>query len=275
MHAEASQPLVALNWRQFGASAWLANLAFLTSFAVAQLTTSQGSAFTLLLAMAAVNAWIALWALLDGVQWERLLSTWQTWRGEVVLPSLPYTLPESDAEQARRHLGALIAWAQATGRATSLDVVALSVLTFATLSLLASIGLGTTATALSGLALLGVQANVWARRRIQMPLWNIVWQATLGALRAGLPVLLGYAIVAPPSWALVALSIGLALVASPQQHWRALGGAAVIVLLLATRQPIGAFLVAQIWLPQLLLGNLRAQLLWQSLIVGSAVLTLS
>ncbi len=278
MRASLTRPLIALNWQRLAASGWLANLSLVLSFAVAWVLYEPSEGGTaLLLVMVIVNAWVVLWALLDGVHWGALVASWRTWRGEVQLPHLPYALPDSDAARARRRLGTLIAWARDAALPGGGSIGALLAVALVVLILLPALGLGAIAVALSALALLCAQANVWAEHQTHAPLRlrTVVAALTSGALRVALPVLLGHVVVAPVSLPVVALAGSLALAAHPSRAWRDVGHAATIALLLFTRQPIGAFLLAQIWLPQLYFGELRWRLLWQSLAISIALLTLS
>ena len=129
--------------------------------------------------------------------------------------------------------------------------------------------LGPAGAAFSTLAVVCAQVGVWLSRR--SPNWGALLQ---GVLCVGLPLLLAHALFAPISPILVLLASALALASASPRLWRDLGHGGLIALLLITRQPVGAFLLALVWLPQAFLGELRGRLAWQCTAIALAVLTL-
>jgi hypothetical protein len=81
-----------------------------------------------------------------------------------------------------------------------------------------------------------------------------------------LPLLLGFAVFAPISAAFVAAALGVGMIFAGLDDARPLrrdaGYALALGALLVTRQPVGAFMLAVIWAPLLLLRPARGARLW-------------
>lgn len=87
-----------------------------------------------------------------------------------------------------------------------------------------------------------------------------------GLVRLGLPFLLGFSLFNAPDLALTVMALGLSFASAgttlSAPLWRDGGYAVMLGALLLTRQPIGAFGLCLIWLPQMLLSPLRHPHLW-------------
>ena len=213
----------------------------------------------LLIAVAALlsqGSWLVLWNAIAGTDWATPWHEWQQWRSGNPLKPLPYTQPGSDAARAAVTMGQLGAWVQqrfwpAYGARVSGIAAAL------VLAVVLPALLGSQAIVLTLLALALPQAAIVLGKGDGKP--NSVLQ---GLVQITLPMLLGYSLFEPllvvAAWDIVAVAIGLGvafggvLTQRPQHVALHIGQGVVLLVMVLTRRPIGAFLIALFWMPHLL-----------------------
>ncbi len=224
-----------------------------------RLTLPEGALVQLGLAALLVLAWQAAWSSLTEMDWRAALRSWRTWSHRRALPRLPYTLPEAPAARSIAWLEAWISWWQAwliPHERFRLSALALGLISGVVLS----VALGSYALALTLGVMLVAQLVV---------LTNLAQSLVLlgrGLVRLGLPFLLGFSLFNAPDLALTVMALGLSFASAgttlSAPLWRDGGYAVMLGALLLTRQPIGAFGLGLIWLPQMLLSPLRHPHLW-------------
>ena len=211
-------------------------------------------------ALLAQGAWAVWWHSVAATDWAKLVMEWRTWRSGSPIQPLPYTQPNSDGAKAASVLGQFMAWAKqklwpAHGATFASGAAALAI------ALVLSAILGGQVVLLSMVALCLPQLAAVGCKGTGRP--NALLQ---GLSQATLPFLLGYALFNPMVLSVfgIALGIGLALggilaaPALPSKQAIALhiGLGLVLFVLMMTRRPIGAFLVALFWVPHLLRLNI-------------------
>ncbi len=252
------------------ASALLAHLpgaTWLAPVAVIGGAISSGVAFarpgwmlTLAMAVLLSLAWVSVWGTIAGVNWSAPLSLWQRWTQGAPLKALPYTRPDSDAAYASLRIGQLVNWLERELLPRYGAILLLGATGLAIMIVLAA-ALGPAATLLAIGAICLAQVAVVACRGDGAP------SAILeGATVVGLPMLLGaatFAPVAPDVWPVsVAVAVAFAGIRKGSPRTRNAGYALAVLIAALTRQPIGAFVLATLWAPSLILGSPRHNYGW-------------
>ena len=208
-------------------------------------------------ALLAQGAWAVWWHSIAATDWSTIVSEWRAWRSGSPIQPLPYTQPNSDGAKAASVLGQFVAWAKqklwpAHGATFASGAAALAI------AVVLSAILGGQVVLLSMVALCLPQLAAAVCKGTGRP--NALLQ---GLSQATLPFLLGYALFNPMVLSVfgIALGIGLALggiLAAPTKQAIGLhiGLGLVLFVLMMTRRPIGAFLVALFWVPHLLRLNI-------------------
>ncbi len=242
-------------------AAWLAPFAVVGG-AVASGAVLLRSDWPLLLAMAMLLAlaWVVVWSVIAGVNWSAPLAVWRGWTFGAAIGALPYARPDSEAAYLARRLGQLRSWLERElwPRYGNLVLAGAAGLTF---MVVLAAALGPQAVLLALAVLCMSQLAVVACRGDGHP------SAVLeGAAVVGLPMLLGSTTFGPITLDVLSVGVALAIVfagvreGSPK--WRDAGYALAVSAAVAMRQPIGAFVLAVIWSPQLILGLRRGGYRW-------------
>lgn len=240
---------------------WLAPFAIISG-AIASGAISLRSDWMLALAMAVllVLAWVSVWSVIAGVNWSVPLATWQRWTQGAPLKTLPYTRPDSDAAYVSRRIGQLINWLGQELLPRYGNILLFGATGLAVVVVLA-VALGPQATLLAIGALCVAQAAVVACRGDGHP--NAILE---GATVVGLPMLLGAAIFAPIALDVLLVSAAATVVFAGVREgslqMQSAGYGLAVITAVATRQPVGAFALAVIWAPQLILGLQRGGYGW-------------
>jgi hypothetical protein len=201
----------------------------------------------------AEGLWTTFWAALTETQWATPLARWRTWQDADPIWPLPYTLPGSDAEQFAVVMGQFRNWATRDLLPNYGSALASSI-TMPVIVLVLSAILGAPVLLLSILAISITQVALVLCRGNGKPS-----PILKGLVDITLPVLLGFALFKPLSVeiAIVAIGYGItyagAMAPAHNAHAWNLGQAGVLLLLLATHHPVGAFIVGLLWLPQFLM----------------------
>jgi hypothetical protein len=216
----------------------------------------------LALAMAVLLAlaWVGVWSVIAGVNWSAPLAIWQRWTQGAPLKTLPYTKPDSDAAYASRRIGQLVNWLEKELLPRYGNVLMLGAMGFAVVIVLAA-ALGPQAVLLAITVLCIAQIAVVMCRGDGRP--NAIFE---GATVAGLPMLLGAATFAPVALDILPVGAAMAMIFAGiherSSRLRHAGYALAMVTAVATQQPVGAFVLAVIWAPQLILGLQRNGFGW-------------
>lgn len=265
-----------------GARAWsvstqVASASFVAILALAggaaagsRLAAPVGWELGVALSAMVVLSWQALWVVLTTLDWREVLTTWHGWTQGKPLPYLPYTQPGSPAEHTATELGLFATWAQRVllpTRGEALLALGLSVAS----ALIVSAALGERAVVLTLVALALAQGVA------ALSLRNFPPAVLQGLQTIALPLMLGHSLMAEPglTFISVALALGVAY-GGALSSWTVLqniGCVAAMLILLLTRQPIGAFIVLALWAPQALLHVTRGQQVWLIAVVLAAALT--
>ncbi|NJM40890.1 MAG: hypothetical protein HC853_09010 [Anaerolineae bacterium] len=218
-------------------------------------------------ALLSQGAWAVWWHCVAGTDWAAIATEWRSWRSgspSLSLPPLPYTLPytqpNTDGAKAAAVLGQFADWAKqklwpAHGAKVASGAAALAI------AVVLSAILGGQAVLLTIVALCLPQiAAAWSKGNGQP---HPILQ---GISQAALPFWLGYALFNPMVLSVfgIGLGIGLALgglcaasaAPSKQSVVLHIGLGLVLFVLMMTRRPIGAFLVALFWVPHILRLNI-------------------
>ncbi|PJF47375.1 MAG: hypothetical protein D6709_01160 [Chloroflexi bacterium] len=228
---------------------------------------SSGAAFarpgwmlTLAMAMLLSLAWVGVWSTIASVNWSAPLSLWQRWTQGAPLRTLPYTQPDSDAAYVSLRIGQLVNWLERELLPRYGAILLLGLMGLAIMIVLAA-ALGPAATLLAIGVICLAQVAVVACRGDGAP--NAFLE---GATVVGLPMLLGaatFAPVTPDVWLVsVAMAIASAGIRAGAPRMRNAGYVLAILAATLTRQPIGAFALAVLWAPQLILNLPRNNYGW-------------
>ena len=234
----------------------------MVSGAIASGAVSARPDWPLSLAMAALLAlvWVVAWSVIAGVNWSAPLAVWRGWSEGVPIRALPYAQPGSDAAYLSRRLGQLRSWLERDLLPRYGSLLLVGAMAIAVMAVL-SAALGPLAVLLTIAAVCIVQIAVVACRGNGRPNGLL-----LGATAVGLPMLLGYAVFAPLSPGILLVGSGAAAAfAGVRDGWSVLrhaGYALVVLASLVMREPVGAFVWAVVWAPQLILGLRRGGYGW-------------
>lgn len=207
---------------------------------------------TLTMAMVLVAALAALWHVVAHTDWRAAAESWRAWNTGLALPTLPYAQSGSDAAKMTGDLGQFADWLRrafvpAYAGPLLLGMAAL-VIGGVMAASLAEIS-GMAAALLTVVAISLAQVAVVACRGNGRP--NAVLQ---GIVLVALPIMLGYGAYAPLALGsvIVALAFGCvaASVLDDNLGLRHLGYGLAVLTMVVTRQPVGAFALSVIWLPQ-------------------------
>ena len=214
-------------------------------------------------ALLSQGAWAVLWHVVAATHWSALTSEWKQWQSGSPLKPLPYTQPNSDSAKAATMLGQFVDWTKqklwpAHGAKFASGLAALAI------ALVLSAILGGQVVLLTIVAVCLPQIAAAQCRGNGQP--NFILQ---GLSQATLPMLLGYALFNPMVLSVFGIAVGIGLAlggicaasaapAAPSKQAIALhiGLGLVLFVLMMTRRPIGAFLVALFWVPHLLRLNI-------------------
>jgi hypothetical protein len=250
------EPMVRLTaqWRKGGAWLGPAWAVFCGIVASAQFQWTGTAVISVLVSLIlAEGLWTTSWMAIAQTDWAAALERWRHWQDGEPLGGLPYTQPGSPAAHLSLILGQFRDWAARDllphyGNALASGIVA------PIIALVLSAILGAPIVLLTILAICIPQLALAACRGNGNP--NAILR---GLVEITLPVLLGYAMFKPLSLeiAIAATGFGIAYAGAVRPAWNTIlwnaGQALVLVLLLVLRHPIGAFGIALLWLPQLLL----------------------
>ena len=201
--------------------------------------------------------WNTLWATIAETNWAQSLQEGRQWQVGKPLRQLPYTQPGSASAHASIRLGHLSDWLiqhfWPRFGATLASTVGAMVI-----GLVLALVLGPQPAALTIVAVCVPQLAALFSRGSGQPS-----AIARGVIMVGLPLLLGHALFAPLSLDILAVSIGFAVIfagigqsRSATLRW-SIGAIIVIGVLAITRRPLGAYAVAILALPQLLLRQSR------------------
>lgn len=240
--------------------------------AASRFSWPEGMPQKLGLGLLLVLAWQAMWLSLAEKDWHDAMEQWRAWTHKRTLPLLPYTAPHSPASRTTAWLETWLSWWQEwllPRERHSLYLAGLGLVA----GLMLGSALGDYALALTlGVSLFAQGTMLAAQGRGAPALASSV-------ARIGLPFLLGFGLVSFPTPAIAALAFGMSAAFAGAVHsaalWRNLGYAVTLLALILTRQPIGAFGLCLIWLPQLVLSSLRHPLRWFAAALVVVVLTLA
>jgi len=240
-------------------SVTLISVAALLGGVIASAGFDWRSPTVLLIAVAALlsqGSWLVLWNAIAGTDWATPWREWQQWRSGNPIKPLPYTQPGSEAARAAVTLGQLSAWVQQRLWPTHGSRIS-AIATALVLAMVLPALLGSQVVALTLLAVVVPQLAVYLSKGDGKP--NSVLQ---GLAQITLPMLLGYSLFEPllviAGFEVVAVAIGLGvafggvLTQRPQHLALHIGQGLVLLVMVLTRRPIGAFLVALFWMPHLL-----------------------
>jgi hypothetical protein len=222
-------------------------------------------------ALLSQGAWAVWWHVVATTDWGALMAEWRTWHTstppQLAHFTLPYTQPNSDGAKAASTLGQLVNWVKQKLGPVHGAKFASGAAALAIAAVLSAI-LGGQAVLLSIVAICLPQlaAALCKGNGQPNPLLQGISQATL-------PFLLGYTLFHPMVLSVfgIGLGIGLALggicavagtttAASASSLKQAIalhvGLGLVLFVLMMTRRPIGAFLVALFWVPHILRLNI-------------------
>lgn len=238
-------------------------------------------------------AWSMIWHGLAEVPWRESLHSWQSWPRE---PSprpartLPYTQPGSAAAKTGDLGGQFQAWASAAFwpryGATVMGLVGAILV-----GLVLGLVLGVAPTLLTLSVIILAQVALFASRGSGQPaplLAGLMWVSA--------PMMLGVSLFGSLGWDTIWAALGLGIAYAgisdagiadagitdagvadrPTARWYWLiGGGLVLALLVLTRRPLGAFAVALLMLPQVLLQPSRRIRWWFIGVVLAVAVALS
>ena len=206
--------------------------------------------------------WATIWHGVAGVAWRQPLAELRAWPARTLVRPLPYTQPGSAAEKTALALGHLRDWANAR-LLPQYGALLAGLVGAVIVGLVMSLVLGPQPAALTLGAVLLTQVALLVCRANGQP------HALFGGLMwVGLPLLMGYALFQSVTLDVVLVAVGLSMAyagtdsAPRARGWWLAGAGVVLVLLVATRRPLGAFAIAVLALPQLLLVPSRHIKVW-------------
>jgi hypothetical protein len=260
-----SRPLV-----QFFALAPMSIVALLSgAFAAGGLAFEMRTWLSVVIAAITVCAWSILWSLIASTNWHTPLQSWKTWHTGKPFPVLPYTEPNSPSEKTSITLGFLRHWLQREilpqhGNAILLGVVAW-VIAFV---LSASLGAQTfllTITLVCLAQIVAILSHGAGKPNLLLEQICVV----------ALPLLFGQAMFKPITPIIACIALGLSLMATNHFRLRNLGYGATLLVLVLMRHTIGAFVIAVLWMPNLMLAGFRPNRWWIIASMLSTALALS
>lgn len=228
-------------------------------------------------------AWSMIWYGLAEVPWREPLGAWRSWPhdpSQRPTRTLPYTQPGSAAAKTGEWGGQLHAWfsAQFWPRYGATVLVLVGAIL---VGLVLGLVLGVAPTLLTLSAIILAQVALFASRGSGQPaplLAGLMWVSAPMMLGASLFGSLGWDTI----WAALGLGIAYAgipnaeITERPTARWYWLiGGGLVLALLVITRRPLGAFAVALLMLPQVLLQPSRHIRWWFVGVVLAVAVALS
>lgn len=223
------------------------------------------------------GAWWATWRVLAETRWAEAFKSWPAWRAGKPLPSLPYTLDGSPSQRTSLRLGQFRHWlTHELLPAHGASILAAACAIAAALIISAALG----AQAMLLTILLTVLAQLAVLARPLSLFKNLLHNLALLAL----PFTLGLAVMQPlvldpqagaQSATALVFAGAAALAALRGTLLRHIGFAIVIVLFLALRHTVGAFIIGVLWLPVLLLPGFRVPRWWPviALLAGAVALS--
>jgi hypothetical protein len=235
---------------------------------------TRDSLLILSIAVLVAGAWWVLWRSIADTRWAEIFSSWPLWRMGEPITALPYTQAGSLADKAAIKLGFFRHWLrhellpqQATGLFASACALAVALVMSAVLGAQALtitlLFMGTTQLALY------LNKGTGNNNRI---LFNLAM--------IGLPFALGRVVFKPLTLDIASLSAVVFACAAifgalRNRNLQNIGLGAAVLLLIVMRHTIGAFFLAALWLPLLLLPGFRAPRWWPlvMLIAGGAALS--
>jgi hypothetical protein len=220
-------------------------------------------------AVVLVCAWSIVWHLIAATNWRAPLESWKTWRTGDPLPVLPYTEPNSPSEKASITLGFFRHWLQHEilpqhGNAILLGAFAL-VIAFV---LSASLGAQTFLLAILFICLAQIVAIL---SRGDGGSNDALEQIGVVAL----PMLMGFSVFYPITPIIACVALGLSLVATKNARLRNIGFGVTLLVLMFMRHTLGAFVIAVLGLPHLVLPEFRSNRWWLVGAMFAAALALS
>jgi hypothetical protein len=242
--------------------------------ASASADSSRDSLLIGAIALLVAGAWWVIWRVAADTRWTDATASWLTWQAGEPLPALPYTEPGSPSARVSAKLGRFQHWLEHElfpmhGSALFAALCALAV------SCVMSAALGSQAFLLTLLFLAATQFAVYLNGgsgNNNRLLFNIAM--------ISLPFLLGLVVYRPLPPAFAALpavifAVCAALAGLRARLWQTVGFGAILLLLLINRHTVGAFVIAVLWLPVLMLPGFRAPRWWPLLVVLIGALALS
>jgi hypothetical protein len=194
------------------------------------------------------------------MDWSPALASWRGWTRGAPIRALPYTQPGSDAAHAAEAAGQFRSWLGDVFL-PRYGVAVAAVLAGVVIAVVLAAALGAQAVLLTILALCLTQIAVVASRGTGTP--NAILR---GLMAIGLPIALGYAAFASLTLVLVATAAGLSVAfagaSGNRVALRHAGYGIVLACMLIARQPIGAFLVAVLWVAQAFAPPTRGGIGW-------------
>jgi hypothetical protein len=238
---------------------------------------ADGSRDSLLIgaiALMVAGAWWVIWRVAADTRWTEVTASWRTWQAGDSLPTLPYTEPGSPSARVSAKLGRFQHWLEHELFPTHGSALFAALCALAVAGVM-SAALGSQALLLTLLFLAATQLAVYLNGGTgnnNRLLFNIAM--------ISLPFLLGVVVYRPlPSMmaALPALlfAIGAALAGLRARVWQTAGFGEIVLLLLVNRHTVGAFVIAVLWLPVLMLPGFRAPRWWPPLVVLIGAIALS
>lgn len=214
----------------------------------------------LAMALLLAGAWAMVWSAIAAVNWALPLSVWQRWTRGAPLGTLPYTRPDSDAAWMAQRLGELRSWLHDVIFPRYSGVILAGAASLVIVAVMTA-ALGAQAIVLTVVAMCVPQIAVVLCRGNGRPAG-----IAHGMMLITLPMLLGHALfdVLSPMIAVPAVAGGLifAGVRGASAGLRNFGYAVLVGMLIAMREPIGAFALAILWAPQLILNVQRNGYAW-------------
>jgi hypothetical protein len=242
--------------------------------ASAALDVTRDSLLIFSIAVLIAGAWWVLWRVIADTRWAALFASWPGWTAGAPLKPLPYTLPGSPSDHMSIALGRFRHWLTHELLPTQTTPI-FAAICAAAVALIMSAVLGAQALLLTFAFLAVAQLALFLNKgsgNNNRILFNIAMIA--------LPFLLGRVVFKPltldiPSSSAVAFALAAGLSALRARGLQNIGLGVAVLLLIILRHTVGAFIVAALWLPVLLLPTFRAPRWWPLLIVLAGAVALS